>query len=87
MKFNAYYSEEQYDLLQDMITPENGKFVMLFDNVNGFNADLSAMFQGSEETMLDGPLYAGASFAQLRESYFYAVETILDDYREKLKNS
>ena len=87
VKFNAYYSEEQYDLLQDMITPENGKFVMLFDNVNGFNADLSAMFQGSEETMLDGPLFAGASFAQLRESYFYAVETILDDYREKLKNS
>ncbi|MBR5090681.1 MAG: extracellular solute-binding protein [Ruminiclostridium sp.] len=87
VRFNAYYSEEQYDLLQDMITPENGKFVMLFDNVNGFNADLSAMFQGSEESLLDGPVFAGASFTQLRESYYYPIETILDDYREKLKNS
>ena len=87
VKFNAYYSEEQYDILQDMITPENGKFVMLFDNVNGFNADLGAMFQGGDESLLDGPLWAGASFTQLRESYYYPIETILDDYREKLKNS
>ena len=87
VKFNAYYSEEQYDLLQDMITPENGKFVMLFDNVNGFNADLSAFFQGGEESLLDGPLYGGASFTQLRESYYYPIETILDEYREKIKNS
>ena len=87
VRFNAYYSEEQYDLLQDMITPENGKFVMLFDNVNGFNADLSAMFQGSEESLLDGPIFAGASFAQLRESYYFSIESILDDYREKLKNA
>lgn len=87
VRFNAYYSEEQYDLLQDMITPENGKFVMLFDNVNGFNADLSAMFQGSEESLLDGPVFAGASFAQLRESYYFSIESILDDYREKLKNA
>ena len=29
----------------------------------------------------------GASFTQLRESYYYPIETILDDYREKLKNS
>ena len=87
VKFNAYYSEEQYDLLQDMITPANGKFVMLFDNVNGFNADLSAMFQGGDESLLDGPLYGDASFTQLRESYYYPIETILDEYREKLKNS
>lgn len=60
----------------------NGKFVMLFDNVNGFNADLSAMFQGGDESLLDGPLYGGASFTQLRESYYYPIETILDDYRE-----
>lgn len=87
VKFNAYYSEEQYDLLQDMITPEHGRFVMLFDNVNGFNADLSSFFQGNEESLLDGPIFTGASFAQLRESYYYSIETILDDYREKLKNS
>lgn len=87
VKFNAYYSETQYDLLQDMITPENGKFVMLFDNVNGFNSDLSSMFQGGDESLLDGPLWAGASFTQLRESYYYPIESILDEYREKLKNS
>lgn len=87
VRFNAYYTEEQYDLLQDMITPENGKFVMLFDNVNGFNADLSDIFQGGDESLLDGPLYGNASFTQLRESYYNSIETILDDYREKLKNS
>ncbi len=87
VKFFAAYSEEQYDLLQDMITPENGKFVMLFDNVNGFNNDLSEIFQGGEDSLLDGPLYDGASFTQLREEYYYSIESILDEYRAKIKNS
>lgn len=87
VRFNAYYSEEQYDLLQDMITPENGKFSMIFDNLNGFNSDFANLFQGNEESLLDGPLYNGASFTQLRESSYIAIETMLEDYRERLKNS
>lgn len=70
-----------------MITPENGKFSMIFDNLNGFNSDFANLFQGNEESLLDGPLYNGASFTQLRESSYIAIETMLEDYRERLKNS
>ena len=45
-----------------------------------FNADLSAMLRGGEESLPAGPLYGGASFTQLRESYYYPTETILDGF-------
>lgn len=87
VKFNAYYSEEQYDLLMDMTTPENGKFNFLFDNVKGFNNDLSLLFEGQgEASILDGPLFAGVSFTQLREENYNTIESILDDYRERMAN-
>ena len=62
-------------------------FSMIFDNLNGFNNDFANLFQGNEESLLDGPLYNGASFTQLRESSYIAIETMLEDYRERLKNS
>ena len=88
VKFFAYYTEEQYDLLQDMTTPANGKFRFLFDNVFGFNSDLDTIFQGKgEESLLDGPLFFDVSYTQLREANYNAIESILDDYREKLSKA
>ncbi|MGN0618012.1 MAG: ABC transporter substrate-binding protein [Ruminiclostridium sp.] len=83
VKFNAYYTEEQYDILMDMTTPENQKFSFVFDNCNGFSTDVTNLLNGSEG-LLDAPLYAGASYTQLREEYYLPMEMLLDDYRNKL---
>lgn len=86
VKFNAYYSEEQYDLLMDLTTPENGVFTFLFDNCKGFNNDLSSVFDGSETALMDGPIFSGASYTQLKEENYNVVESILKEYREKMAN-
>ena len=79
------YSEEQYDILMDMKSPENGKFNFLFDNCFGFNADLNLIFQGKgEESLLDGPIFYDVSYTQLREANYNRIESILDDYRDRL---
>lgn len=87
-KFNAYYSDEQYDVLLDITTPDNGKFNFIFDNCKGFNNDLAILFEGAgESSLLDGPIFAGVSYTQLREENYNTIESILDDYRERMKNA
>ncbi len=85
VKFNAYYSEEQYEVLMDLITPSRGKFSFLFDNCKGFNSDLGNIFEGmGESSLMDGPLYYDISFTQLREENYNMVESILNEYRERM---
>lgn len=85
VKFNAYYSEEQYEVLLDLITPSRGKFSFLFDNCKGFNDDLSKLFEGAgESSLMDGPMWNDISFTQLREEYYNSIESILDDYRTRM---
>lgn len=85
VKFNAYYSEEQYDLLMDLTTPEREAFSFLFDNCKGFNNDLSLIFEGAgESSLMDGPLYYDISFTQIREENYNTVESILQEYRDKM---
>lgn len=84
VKFNAYYSEEQYGILMDMTSPENGKFGFIFDNCNGFSSDLSNLLNG-DEGLLDAPIYFGISYTQLREEYYLPIEMILDDYRKRIE--
>ena len=84
-KFFAYYTEEQYDVLMDLTTPENGKFSFLFDNCKGFNKDLSTTFEGlGEESLLDGPIFHDVTYTQLRDTNYNAIESILQEYREKM---
>lgn len=84
-KFNAWYTEEQYDLLEDLRTPENGKFSFLFDNCRGFSNDLALIFEGQgEASLMDGPVFYGASYTQLREENYNAIESILAEYRDKM---
>ena len=69
----------------DLTTPENGAFSFLFDNCKGFNNDLSLIFEGAgESSLMDGPLYFDISFTQIREENYNTVESILDEYREKM---
>ncbi len=85
VKFNAWYTEDQYEILMDITTPERGKFTFLFDNCKGFNSDLSNIFEGmGEASLLDGPLYYDVSFTQLREENYNMIEAILDEYRERM---
>ncbi len=85
VKFNAYYSEEQYEVLQDLISPERGKFSFIFDNCKGFNSDLGNIFEGmGEASLMDGPIFYDMSYTQLREENYNIVESILDEYRERM---
>ncbi|MCM1335241.1 MAG: ABC transporter substrate-binding protein [Bacteroides sp.] len=84
-KFNAWYTEEQYEVLQDLITPERGKFSFLFDNCKGFNEDLSNIFEGmGDQSLMDGPIWDNVSYTQLRDENYNMIESILDEYREKM---
>lgn len=84
-KFNAYYTEEQYEVLLDLITPGREKFSFLFDNCKGFNNDLTLIFEGAgESSLMDGPIFADVSYTQLREENYNMIESILDDYRSKM---
>lgn len=87
-KFKLIYTEEQYEILQDMKSPQNGKFAFLFDNCFGFNADLTAMLTGGstdDPKLLDGPMYHDASYTALRDKYYNAVEAELDSYRQAIE--
>lgn len=85
VKFNAYYTEEQYDIMLDMTDPTRGKFKFVFDDYYGFNQDVTNIFEGTgEEALLGAPLFNGGSFTQLRDQYYNTVEGYLDSYRDKM---
>lgn len=82
-KFKATYSEQQLQVIDDMINPD--KFSFVFDNSLGFNDDFSAILIGDENSLYDGPLYYGSSYSQLRETNYGVIESYLEPYRELLK--
>ena len=85
VKFNAYYSDEQYEVLMDLTTPSREKFSFLFDNCKGFNKDMSNYFEGmGDQSLMDGPIFANVSYTQLREEKYNMIEATLDEYREKM---
>lgn len=85
VKFNAYYTEEQYEVLMDLTDPTRGKFSFIFDNCKGFNSDLGNIFEGmGEASLLDGPIFYNVSYTQLREENYNMVESILNEYRERM---
>ena len=83
-KFHASYTEEQYELLQELKSTD-GRFTMLFDNVFGFGSAFEQLFQGTgEESLLDGPLFHGSSYTTLSTSLYNTVESYLQPYRDKM---
>lgn len=84
-KFNPYYTDEQYDVLLDMTDASRGVFSFVFDDYYGFSDDMKLLLAGQgDKSMLDGPLFSGASFTQLRDEYYNSIEGYLDPYREKM---
>ncbi len=85
VRFKVTYTEQQYDILQDM--KDFSKFNLIFDDVYGFGTTLTDMFDnnsGENGSLLNGPIFLGSSYTQLREIYFESVESLLQPYREKL---
>lgn len=81
-KFHVIYTPEQFQIYDDMINPE--KFGLVFDCTVGFSQDFQNLFVNSEETILDGPLYAKeqvVTFTSMLETNYNVIETTLDEYR------
>lgn len=86
-KFKPYYSELQYQIIDD-ITKNPDKFTPVYDNSLGFDDDFSKLFIESEDSLYDGPLYyATKSFTQLRDASYDTVESYLEPYRTALAES
>lgn len=83
-RFKVIYTPQQYEILEDM--KDSSKFNLIFDDVYGFGDDFTNLFNGSNEngTILDGPLFNGDSYTQMRETYYETIEALLQPYREKL---
>ncbi len=84
-KFKAVYTEEQMDIIADMKNPD--KLKLVFDGVQGFSSDFSSIFVGNEETVLDGPLYYGTSYTQVRDANYGLVESYLEPFRQSFKDA
>lgn len=84
-KFKAIYSEEEMQVIYDMLDPE--KFSFVFDNSVGFGDDLSTVFTGDENSVYDGPLYYGTSYTQLRDANYQTVESYIQPFRDAIKES
>lgn len=82
-KFKPVYSEEQFQVYDDMINPE--KFGLVFDCTVGFNTDFQNIFVNSPETLLDGPLYGEMSFTTELETQYNVIEAYLNEYRALIK--
>ncbi len=84
-KFKAVYTEEQMDIIEDMKNPD--KLSLVFDGVQGFSSDFSAIFVGEAETVLDGPLYYGTSYTQVRDANYGLVDSYLEPFRQSFKDA
>lgn len=82
-KYKAVWSEEQYDLWPELKSMD-GRFEMLFDNCYGFSDDVSNLFYGGDEPILDGPVFGDMSYTSLVESKYDVVEGYLNQYRDIL---
>ena len=81
-RYKVVWSEEQYDLWQELKSGE-GRFTLLFDNVYGFNDDLSGLFVGTG-SLLDGPVFDDESFTELVNAKLPVVESYLQQYRDRM---
>ena len=82
-KYKVVWSEEQYDLWMELKSMD-GRFEMLFDNCYGFSDDVSNLFYGGDEPILDGPVFHDLSYTSLVESKYDVVEGYLNQYRDIL---
>lgn len=83
-KYKVVWSEEQYDLYMEMKSTD-GRFTLLFDNVYGFNDDVSNLLIGTG-SLLDAPVFEDESYTNLVDTLYNSVESYIDFYRNLMKN-
>lgn len=83
-KYKVVWSEEQYDLYVEMKST-NGRFTLLFDNVYGFNDDVSNLLVGTG-SLLDAPVFEDESYTNLVDSLYNSVESYIDFYRTLMES-
>ena len=74
-KWGLVWDERVYNVWQDMTDPT--KFSFVFDDCYGFNDELTNI----ADTVLDQPLFDGASWTQLSEENLPLIDAIIDNYR------
>ncbi|MBD5103427.1 MAG: carbohydrate ABC transporter substrate-binding protein [Ruminococcaceae bacterium] len=83
-KYKVVWSEEQYDLFMEMKSTD-GRFTLLFDNVYGFNDDVSNLLIGTG-SLLDAPVFEDESYTNLVDTLYNSVESYIDFYRNLMKS-
>lgn len=74
-KWGLVWDERVYDVWQDMMNPS--KFDFVFDDCYGFSSDLTTL----ADTLLNTPLFEGASWSQISAENSPLIESIIDEYR------
>ncbi len=74
-KWALVWDERVYDVWQDMM--DTSKFSFVFDDCYGFSSDLTTL----SDTLLNTPLFEGASWSQISAENAPLIESIIDEYR------
>lgn len=74
-KWGLVWDERVYDVWQDMM--DTTKFSFVFDDCYGFNDSLTTL----ADTILDQPLFDGASWTQLSGENAPLIDSVLDEFR------
>lgn len=74
-KWALVWDERVYDVWQDMM--DTSKFDFVFDDCYGFSSDLTTL----ADTLLNTPLFEGASWSQISAENAPLIEAIIDEYR------
>jgi multiple sugar transport system substrate-binding protein len=84
-KFKPVYTVEQLELIDDML--HSDKFELVFDNAMGIDTDLQSLLIEGEESLFDGPIYFGTSYAATLDSQYQAIEAYVQPYRDQIKKA
>lgn len=80
-KFKVTYTEQQMQVLDDMVDPT--KFKFLFDCHRGFGTDLTTTIK----KVFDDPMKGTDTYTHMLEENYNMIETSLDPYRELIKEA
>lgn len=81
-KFKAVYTVEQLDLLDDMLHTD--KFERVFDNAMGVDQGIVDIMTSTDEALIDGVTYHDASYTEVLNKQYQAIEAFIQPYRDAL---
>ena len=83
-KYKVVWTEEQYDMNQELIT-DGGRFTLVYDYLYGFSNDFKGLFVDGNDNLLDGLLFGEVgSYTQRVEEIWGSVEGYLQPYRDRM---